>query len=780
MQLIRILLPAILCVGLLATGRSASNGETPPQDAPRFYRRVVTLCIGINEYQSKGITALTLAQADAELFAGIGKKYYGYTPDLLLGKDATKGAIERKLDAYGTQLGSEDALLVFFACHGDAFDCPKTENGIPIRSRVGYLIPYDADLDPTNKSNLQRWEAECLNMRTLVERIERMNAHHVVLIADACCSGFLTKRGSMEAPEAVNLLKNKSRTIMSATTQSELAHEGIFTKVLAARLKGYSDDGEAASITDVFQQLRPEVCRKKGGAMTPQISHVGDGDGEFLFLPLSIPEQSVALVKEAIQAATPDYDKLSAVRGVLDRARKRAGRKTDMATVIAAASAPNYWYGDDAAGKAEYWRGIRDNLLENAAWGDALAMAGLHYCYARGLGEKEEKPNHEEAYRYAHMAMDVSKPPGVGAFLLGRCYRRGIGVPKNEATAKVLYERSAEQGFVMANAGLADMILAGKPNAERVATARALLEEACAAKIPFAAHDLARAYADGKLPGIPQDIDKAVELFKTASDQGYQESTFCLYFLYAAALPGYPPKDVALAERYLRSAAASGFAGAQHALGLSLCSGPQIEHLLNLEKDDVQAKRWLELAARQKHPDALLYLASAHGSGVIPTFELNHEAARTYLETALKLGCREAYTLQGMWCLQNNGVYPHDMSKAFQCFQRAAQLGEPRGCAALGQMYENGLVPGFDPPKKAFTMHAYTHHAMHWYVQAIKNGGSDVAAKQLKEFRGDLNLQNIGIPYDAPAALWPRDVLSRWKRDFPESEREFERLYPAK
>ena len=63
-------------------------------------------------------------------------------------------------------------------------------------------------------------------MKELVGRIERMNARHVVLIADTCCSGFLTKKGGARVGGGPLLLSDPSRTILAATTVPRVGPRG--------------------------------------------------------------------------------------------------------------------------------------------------------------------------------------------------------------------------------------------------------------------------------------------------------------------------------------------------------------------------------------------------------------------------------------------------------------------------------------------------------------------------------------------------------------------------
>src|ERR1019366_3631014 len=117
------------------------------------------------------------------------------------------------LDEIDRQTSPPEVLILYFACHGVSFEF--TEKGNPVPVRVGYLVPHDAQVDLKDTSRPALWAEEALGMRALVDRIERLKCRHVLLIADTCCSGFLTKRGGLESRETVSLLSDPSRTILA-------------------------------------------------------------------------------------------------------------------------------------------------------------------------------------------------------------------------------------------------------------------------------------------------------------------------------------------------------------------------------------------------------------------------------------------------------------------------------------------------------------------------------------------------------------------------------------
>jgi Caspase domain/Sel1 repeat len=276
-------------------------------------------------------------------------------------------------------------------------------------------------------------------MQMLTKDTAGMRARHVVLIVDACCSGFMTRRGNFEERmDLPTLLKNPSRQVVAATTETQaaiarragVAEHGIFTAALLEVLS-VGQPAEALSVTDVFVKVRERVIATSNKTMTPQMSHFGASSGEFVFIPLAIPEAEV-------QAAAGARALLKTLR----RARDRQNLRTSLTDVIDAFEAMDYTFAADSPHKSEMWAQRSKRFEENAVIGDEQAMAALHYCYSKGLGVEK---NDVEAYHWAKSAF-YSGYPG-GKHVLGRCLLYGIGVRKNEIAGLDLIAEAAKGGF---------------------------------------------------------------------------------------------------------------------------------------------------------------------------------------------------------------------------------------------------------------------------------------------------------------------------------------------
>lgn len=770
----------ILSIGVVL----AMGWATESRSEPHYYGRVVALCIGIDSYQSDNIRTLNLAESDARGFAEVCQQYYGYLPDLLVGKDATKGAIEAKLRYYNEQLGEKDALIIFFAGHGHSFVVKTEDDFVP--TRTGYILPYGANVNLdaatqflTSSSVLKQWEHDAINMQLLVDQISAMNAGHVLIFADCCCSGFMTKRGPAEKPQILSLMRGTSRTVFTATTQKQGASEGVFTKSLERQLRRLHKDREVASVTDLFQYVLPEVSGDPGHRpMTPQMAHVGAGDGEFLFFPSSIPKASIEALKEAMASATVDNNKLALLEGVIDRSKKRAGLRTTISDVLAALQAPSYWYGENAAEATEHWREIRETFDANAAWGDALAMVALHYCYSRGIGEPQPTKDFDSAYHWALSARYVENPPGVGDFLLGRCYRYGMGVSRNSETAARLYQESARKGFVLGEFGLATILAGRAANSQEVKEAVRLYEKCASAGMASASTQLAAIYARGDMPGIPQDLSRAIGLYKTGAEMGDPVAMHELATAYADGSPGFPPKDLALAERHVRKAAGLAFAASQHWLAVEYYGGKGCR--LNIAQDLDRAKSLAELAAAQGHNPAQMLLTDMYEKGMAGP--VDYEKARQYCEAAGAANHPPAIYQQGLWYAQGKVYDPND-GRALALFLRAAAMKSADACRMAGAFYED--VRGVTIPQGVPYVEMKRHYmpdALHWYIQAVKLGQDAFATQQLqvfaKDFRAQRQAMNSGSRLaQSMAPSWPSGIMDSWKQRHPKSAEYFQETF---
>ena len=561
-----------LFIAILAAAGCNRSREIPADTPkPRLYHRVVTLCIGINDYASPKIKDLSYAEPDATALAERLRTLYGYETVLLLGKDATRTAIGKKLREYKEQLGEKDVLIVYFAGHGQVIELPS-------HGRAGFLVPQDADLDLDDRGNLNAWAAEALEMRRLVDSLADMRTHHVLLIADACCSGFMTKRGAFEQRKDLHLLLSEpSRVVLAATTERQSAGEdwktghGFFTGALLEQVARK----DAASVTDLFVEIRKRVSHD-AKEMLPQMAKVGDGDGEFVFIPLEVPEHDIQV---ALRGGLEH-----ALKGVYERAMRRGAQRTRLEDVLDVFNAVDYRFSTKPREREKVWQEKFERFEENAQISDELAMVALHYCYAKGLGTADKDA--EKAYRWAMRAYESGH--GAGKHALAHCYAEGLGVGRNKAAAESLLRDSAE--FLLSRYSLHEEML------------RELLSTPVGDKVPLNAKvalgadertrllaDL-QAAADGGVDaarsglaylscyGIKGIIEarpkESLELLEAEARKGSLLAHHYLACIYRDGIPEVVKPDPQKLLPHARTAAEAGLARAKTSWPASICTPP--------------------------------------------------------------------------------------------------------------------------------------------------------------------------------------------------------------
>jgi len=234
------------------------------------YRAVV---IGNNNYRY--ITKLKTAVKDAQAVAETLKGDYGFQVELLL--DATRGQIMTALYRLRGELTESDNLLIYYAGHG----VQDKETG------RGYWLPVDAQTHiPT----------EWVPTTDLTNVVKGMRAAHIMVVADSCYSGTLTRSAAAELrtaqPEDVvawveRMLAKTSRTVLSSGGIEPVLDGGggehsVFAKAFIEALRENADviDGQS-----LFTSIRRPILLNSD--QTPEYSDIrqaGHDGGDFLFV----------------------------------------------------------------------------------------------------------------------------------------------------------------------------------------------------------------------------------------------------------------------------------------------------------------------------------------------------------------------------------------------------------------------------------------------------------------------------------------------------------------
>lgn len=173
-----------------------------------------------------------------------------------------------------------------------------------------------------------------------------------------------------------------------------------------------------------------------------------------------------------------------------------------------------------------------------------------------------------------------------------------------------------------------------------------------------------------------EDMEKAVELFQNAAEQGDAEGQFQLANSYRFGLG--VKKNVPKMLYWLRLSAMQGYAEAQYALGICYQDG------IGVKADMEKAMDWYERSAAQNYPDAICSVGMYYLDE-----EDDVETAKRLVYKAAQMDCPEAQYLMGMFLYE--GDDSEEDEEAVAWFRMAARYQNHGGAMGmLGYCYMNG------------------------------------------------------------------------------------------
>lgn len=241
---------------------------TRQRDVPDIaYGNYHALVIGINDYAS--LPKLNTAIDDAETVAKTLEDLYGYTVTRLT--NPTRADIIDAFDELRDELSEEDNLLIYYAGHG----------WLDQQTGAGYWMPVNARTDRRS-----RW----ISNATLTNALQGLLAKHVMIVADSCYSGTLTR--SIKVPQRnaaylERMAEKRARVVLSSGGLEPVADSGggkhsVFAAQFLKALRGNEGvlDG-----TKLFEKVRHSVVLNAD--QTPEYSDIrraGHEGGDFLFV----------------------------------------------------------------------------------------------------------------------------------------------------------------------------------------------------------------------------------------------------------------------------------------------------------------------------------------------------------------------------------------------------------------------------------------------------------------------------------------------------------------
>jgi hypothetical protein len=272
-----VLLPA--AAGSKPAVASAPSQRTAPPSGVNL-GKYYAVVIGNNDYAA--YPKLSSAVADANQVGDILKKRYGFDTRVLV--NATRYDILSALNDMREQLKPEDNLLVYFAGHGE----------LDRKTNQGYWIPVDGQ-----SANTSTW----ISNRAVSDILNTMNARHVLVVADSCYSGAMTRasvpafNGALSQQQWADWVKamnqSRSRTALTSGGLAPVPDSGgsghsLFARAFITTLEDNSQVLEAQRLyRDVTASLAL-AATESTLAQSPEyapIQYAGHEAGEFFFKP---------------------------------------------------------------------------------------------------------------------------------------------------------------------------------------------------------------------------------------------------------------------------------------------------------------------------------------------------------------------------------------------------------------------------------------------------------------------------------------------------------------
>jgi uncharacterized caspase-like protein len=261
---------------------ASSPNELPVPGNTSGFGNYFALIIGNERYQHT--TVLKTPIDDADSIKNLLVERYSF--DVTVVRDASREKIYSAFAELQNKINSNSNVLIFYAGHGHYKEDEDR----------GYWLPVDAD--PDNQSN---WIAN----DDITSQVKAMTAKHVLVVADSCYSGSITRAASGfrsfgvagKTPESAaetskylaKMSAKKARKVMTSGGVEPVVDAGgkgnhsVFAAAFASVLQ---DSDGVLEGTLLFNRIREKVANNAD--QTPEygvIHKAGDDGGDFLFIP---------------------------------------------------------------------------------------------------------------------------------------------------------------------------------------------------------------------------------------------------------------------------------------------------------------------------------------------------------------------------------------------------------------------------------------------------------------------------------------------------------------
>ncbi len=331
-----------------------------------------------------------------------------------------------------------------------------------------------------------------------------------------------------------------------------------------------------------------------------------------------------------------------------------------------------------------------DWWAKSAQQDNVNAIANMALCYQLGRGTEKDSAMAINLYLSAikkgnesiipqHEALIKNTGSLFSNRLMYECYKRGIGVKRDDASAVPYLENLAKGGDVNSQFTLALHYL----NDKQASEAAKWFKKAADADKTEAIYYYG--YLLYKGMGVPQDKEKGIEYIQKAADRGFAAAHRELGTIYYTG--DGATQDYAKAVAHLKQAAGS---NGQAAWTLAMC-------YLNgygVPQDYYFATQWIAEYVRAHEKD-FNDLMDENKDGDYNNYILglkkyyidkDYDAALSYFKKVKNV---EGLTMTGV-CQANKNYAKRNTKKAAKTFDKAINKGSAVACYYLSSMYETG------------------------------------------------------------------------------------------
>ncbi len=239
------------------------------------------LIIGNSKYQK--LPLLDTPLNDAREVEKVLKEKYGFKTKLLI--NGNRYQILSELNKLRGQLTEKDNLLIYYAGHGEL-------DKVNMR---GHWLPVDADADNT---------ANWISTVALTDILNTMSVRHILVVADSCYSGAMTRSSLARLEPGVSsqkksewlkaMLKARSRTVLTSGGLKPVMDGGggdhsVFARAFINSLKNNNDLLEGQVLYRNVSSGIVAIAAQYGIEQVPvyaPIRYAGHENGEFFFVPI--------------------------------------------------------------------------------------------------------------------------------------------------------------------------------------------------------------------------------------------------------------------------------------------------------------------------------------------------------------------------------------------------------------------------------------------------------------------------------------------------------------